>query len=84
MHYHSHVADTLGVTLSNDDGTRRRAAGPAVEPVLVLALECSRPQALSARWRLGGITAITLGRGSDRRFERTGSELAIRVPDRWM
>jgi sigma-54 dependent transcriptional regulator, acetoin dehydrogenase operon transcriptional activator AcoR len=78
------VGDTLGVTLSFDDGARRRSAGPAAEPVLILALECGRPGALSARFRLGNVTAVNLGRGSERKIERAGTELTIRVPDRWM
>jgi transcriptional regulator with GAF, ATPase, and Fis domain len=78
------VGDTLGVTLSYDDGARRRTAGPAVEPVLILALECGRPASLSARYRLGAVTAVNLGRGPDRRSERSGTELTVRVPDRWM
>jgi transcriptional regulator with GAF, ATPase, and Fis domain len=78
------VGDSLGITLSHDDGGRRRAAGPQPEPVLVLALECSRPQALSARYRLADLAAVTIGRGSDRRAERSGAELHVRVPDRWM
>jgi len=84
LHYDRAVGDTLGVTLSYDDGSRRRTDRPVVEPVLILALECSRPGALSARYRLGGITAVNLGRGSDRRAERGSNELTVRVPDRWM
>jgi DNA-binding NtrC family response regulator len=78
------MADTLGVTLSHADAERRRTGLAEPHPLLVLALECSRPQALSARWSLAGLAAVHLGRGSDRRFERTSTELMIRVPDRWM
>jgi DNA-binding NtrC family response regulator len=84
LDYHADVGDSMGTTLSHDEGTHRRVTGPAAEPVLVLALECSRPAALSTRHRLAGLSAINLGRGSERRIERTASELTIRVPDRWM
>ena len=78
------MADTLGVTLSHADAERRRTGLAEPHPLLVLSLECSRPRALSARWSLSGLAAVHLGRGSDRRAERTTSELTIRVPDRWM
>jgi transcriptional regulator with PAS, ATPase and Fis domain len=78
------MADTLGVTLSHADVERRRSGSAEPRPVLVLALECSRPFALAARWGLSGLTAVHLGRGSERKSERTPSELTIRVPDRWM
>src|SRR5262245_3629943 len=78
------MADTLGVTLSHADVERRRSGAAEPRPVLVLALECSRPFALSARWALSGLAAVHLGRGSERKSERTTSELTVRVPDRWM
>jgi len=78
------MADTLGVTLSHADAERRRTGLAEPHPLLVLALECSRPQALSARWSLAGLAAVHLGRGSERRSDRTATELTIRVPDRWM
>jgi transcriptional regulator with PAS, ATPase and Fis domain len=52
--------------------------------VLVLALECSRPRAGSVRYRLNELSGITLGRGGERRAERSGTELTVRVPDKWM
>jgi transcriptional regulator of acetoin/glycerol metabolism len=52
--------------------------------VLVLVLECSRPRAGSVRYRLSDLTGVALGRGPDRRAERTGTELTVRVPDKWM
>jgi transcriptional regulator of acetoin/glycerol metabolism len=52
--------------------------------VLVLVLECSRPRAGSVRYRLNDLTSVSLGRGPERRAERTGTELIIRVPDKWM
>ena len=50
----------------------------------MLVLECSRPRAGSVRYRLNDLTGESLGRGTDRRAERTGTELSIRVPDKWM
>jgi len=50
----------------------------------VLVLECSRPRAGSVRYRLNDLTGVTLGRGPERRAERGGTELTVRVPDKWM
>ncbi|MEZ4359865.1 MAG: sigma 54-interacting transcriptional regulator [Kofleriaceae bacterium] len=51
-------------------------------------MECGRPAALSARFRISKASAIEIGRGDTRRGELvpTGEsvELSIRVPDRWM
>jgi DNA-binding NtrC family response regulator len=52
--------------------------------VLVLVLECSRPRAGSVRYRLNDLTGVSLGRGPERRAEHSGTELTIRVPDKWM
>ena len=78
------MGDSLGTTLSfHEDGNGARS-GPQPEPVLVLVLECGRPRAGSVRYRLHDLTSVSLGRGSDRRAERTGTELTVRVPDKWM
>ena len=63
---------------------RRGESGPRPEPVLVLVLECGRPRAGSVRYRLSDLTVVQLGRGPDRRAEKAGSELTVRVPDKWM
>ena len=82
------MADTAGITLSADDRARRKPGEPARRPQLVLALECSRPGALSARHDLGGVVAVTIGRGRTRTAARSGDaraeELHLGVPDRWM
>jgi transcriptional regulator with GAF, ATPase, and Fis domain len=78
------VGDAQGTTLSFHEDGKSGRLGPRPEPVLVLALECGRPRAGSVRYRLSELTAVSLGRGSDRRAERTGTELTIRVPDKWM
>jgi len=78
------MVDTLGATLSLADDSAGKSDGTVERPALVLALECSRPRALSARYDLGGVNAVILGRGSERRAEREGGELWVKVPDRWM
>jgi ActR/RegA family two-component response regulator len=78
----------FGATLSVDQQTRAQRSAGATEPMLVLALECSRPQALSARYRISRANAVVIGRGESRRGElvpaEDGVEISIRVPDRWM
>ena len=78
------MGDAQGTTLSfHEDGNTHRL-GPRPEPVLVLALECSRPGAGSVRYRLNELSAVALGRGTERRAERAGTELTVRIPDKWM
>jgi transcriptional regulator with PAS, ATPase and Fis domain len=36
------------------------------------------------RYRLNDLTVVHVGRGADRRAEKAGGELTIRVPDKWM
>src|SRR5262245_35108837 len=78
------VGDAQGTTLSFHEDGKSGRIGPRPEPVLVLALECVRPRAGSVRYRLSDLTVVNLGRGPERRAERTGSELTVRVPDKWM
>jgi hypothetical protein len=78
------MVDTLGATLSLADDSAAKSDGTVERPALVLAIECSRPRALSARYDLGGIAAVVLGRGSERKAERTNADLMVKVPDRWM
>ncbi|HWU89487.1 MAG TPA: sigma 54-interacting transcriptional regulator [Kofleriaceae bacterium] len=78
------MGDAQGTTLSFHEDGRVGRTGPRPEPVLVLVLECSRPRAGSVRYRLSDLTSVALGRGPDRRAERSGTELTIRVPDKWM
>ncbi len=78
------MGDAQGTTLSfHEDGHSLRV-GPKPEPVLVLAFECGRPRAGSMRFRLAELSAIAIGRGVDRKAEKTGNELTVRVPDKWM
>jgi transcriptional regulator with AAA-type ATPase domain len=78
------VGDTHGTTLSIHADGKGVRTGPRPEPVLVLALECGRPRAGSVRYRLSELTGVSLGRGTERRAEKAGTELMIRVPDKWM
>jgi transcriptional regulator with AAA-type ATPase domain len=78
------VGDAHGTTLSIHADGKGQRTGPRPEPVLVLALECTRPGAGSVRYRLHDVTVVQLGRGSERQAERSGTELTIRVPDKWM
>jgi transcriptional regulator with GAF, ATPase, and Fis domain len=78
------MGDVQGTTLSLHGDSATGRTGPRPEPVLVLVLECSRPRAGSVRYRLGDLSVVHLGRGTDRRSERTGTELTVRVPDKWM
>ncbi len=78
------MGESQGTTLSFHEDGKAGRVGPRPEPVLVLALECSRPRVGSVRYRLDGLSGVALGRGVDRRAERAGSELTIRVPDKWM
>jgi len=78
------VGDSLGTTLSLHEDGKSGRVGPRPEPVLVLLLECGRPRAGSVRFRLSELTGVALGRGPERRAERTGTELTVRVPDKWM
>src|SRR3954468_8642000 len=78
------VGDTHGTTLSIHADGKGVRTGPRPEPVLVLALECGRPRAGSVRYRLSELTVVQLGRGNDRRAEKAGTELTIKVPDKWM
>ncbi len=78
------MVDTLGATLSLAEDAGPRPDATRLRPALVLALECQRPRALSARYDLGDVAAVVLGRGSERKADRTGAELFVRVPDRWM
>ena len=53
-------------------------------PHLFLEMECDRPLAGPARWRLTGIEQVRLGRGQARRFRAQSLALTIEVPDGWM
>ena len=78
------MGDAQGTTLSFHEDGKSGRIGPKPEPVLVLVLECARPRAGSMRFRLSELTGIALGRGAERRAEKTGTELTVRVPDKWM
>ena len=60
------------------------AAGPRTEllPFLFVALECSRPLAGGMRVALAELDEITVGRGSTRRFVRSGRSAHLSLPDK--
>jgi sigma-54 dependent transcriptional regulator, acetoin dehydrogenase operon transcriptional activator AcoR len=70
--------DTLSLVEATAKAEVRRAAHLALE------MECDRPLAGPARWRLTGIEHVRLGRGQTRRFQLQPRALAIEVPDGWM
>jgi transcriptional regulator with GAF, ATPase, and Fis domain len=75
-------------TLDVDSADNSHPAPPPAQPHLVVALECARPTALSARHRLGQGGTVTLGRGPERAVQRSsdhrGSDLRLSIPDRRM
>jgi transcriptional regulator of acetoin/glycerol metabolism len=73
------IDSTLSVIDREDGGDR-----PATRPGLYVLLECSRPAAGSARYLLGDVSAIEVGRGPERAARRDGDQLALTLPDRWM
>ncbi len=77
------MSETLGNTLSIGPGPSAGNQLPA-EPVLLLALECGRPRAGSIRIRLSSLAAVSVGRGSERSAARDGTNVTVKVPDKWM
>jgi len=82
------AGDTAGTTLSIHDRAGERPGGPQHCPQLVVALECSRPAAMSARYSLAGVHTVHLGRAARRTAERfddgQARKLVVGIPDRWM
>ncbi|HET9158073.1 MAG TPA: sigma 54-interacting transcriptional regulator, partial [Myxococcaceae bacterium] len=70
--------DTFSLTVDDGKGEARRAAQ------LFLELECDRPLAGPARWKLSGVDRAYLGRGASRRARVEGPSLNIEIPDGWM
>jgi transcriptional regulator with AAA-type ATPase domain len=72
-----------GETLSHVDAARRRPVQRGA--YLSLDLECERPLAGPARWRLTGLEQIRLNRGVRRGVHPVGTErLVVEVEDAWM
>jgi transcriptional regulator of acetoin/glycerol metabolism len=51
---------------------------------LVVALDCQALTASPASFSLTGITQVSIGRGSERRFALTGARARLDLPDRWI
>ncbi len=81
-----HACVTVGETLGSTAGPDESGGAGAAGAELVVALECDRPAALSARHALAGVSEVVLGRGGARSAARSGSPevLTVTVPDRWM
>jgi DNA-binding NtrC family response regulator len=74
-----HMLDATMSTLSHSDASR--ASDATVADELILLAECNRPLAGSARHRLVDTEEVLIGRGNDRRVERTPGGLTLRVAD---
>jgi DNA-binding NtrC family response regulator len=67
--------------------TRKRdtTSSPSTEqvpaPFLFLMMECDRPRAAGARYGLGDLDEVLLGRGTTREARREGRRLIVCVPD---
>jgi sigma-54 dependent transcriptional regulator, acetoin dehydrogenase operon transcriptional activator AcoR len=78
------VADVArkGETLSQVETPSREVARGSH---LFLEVECERPSAGPACWRLAGLEQVTIGRGSRRSTRQISSRvLAVEIPDGWM
>jgi transcriptional regulator with GAF, ATPase, and Fis domain len=67
--------------------SNRERAQPTVQSTLYLAINCDRPTAFAARYRLTGTESLSIGRGSDPRIRLDnvdGRAFAMRAPDPWM
>ena len=75
-----------GETLE-EGGVAPGAVLPA-RPQLFLAIEADRPSAGGARYSLGGVAEVVLGRAEERSVRRVaradGDHLTVHVPGRWM
>jgi transcriptional regulator with PAS, ATPase and Fis domain len=81
------VAEQSGITLPHTDGRGRAPGSGPVQPQLFLVLQADQPLAAAARFGLGRIEAVNIGRGTRAasRVEEGGvRRLDLRVADRWM
>jgi transcriptional regulator with GAF, ATPase, and Fis domain len=79
------MSEAFDRTLDVESAGPSERPGARPEPHLVVALECDRPLALSARHRLGPGGTVVIGRGPAREVTRSGDhrglELGLRIPD---
>ncbi len=78
------MADTLDSTTLSLDEHGTGDSSKQTSPALFLLIESDRPLAGSARYVLGGVDEIQIGRGRDRILSRTPDKLRLDVPDRRM
>ena len=83
-HYTVLVGPVLSETRGSTSGPEDNSTEHTISAVLILALECDRPTALSARYELDGVSEVVIGRGQSRSSSRDGGRLSITVPDDWM
>jgi DNA-binding NtrC family response regulator len=78
---------SVSETLTHIGDRDARAPGSPVD-FLYLALECERPLGRSARYALGSVDEVVIGRADERSVKRITENglrrLHIGVPDRWM
>ncbi len=81
------MAGTRNSTLTYDE-SRDRGDDDFPSPVLVVAMECSRPLAAPGRYSIAEVDEVVIGRANDRghlRYSNAGrGGLRIDVPDSWM
>jgi DNA-binding NtrC family response regulator len=79
------MSEAFDRTLDVESAGPSERPGARTEPHLLVALECDRPLARSARHRLGPGGRVLIGRGPTREATRTGdhraTELGLRIPD---
>jgi len=81
------VAEQSGITLPHTDGRARAPGQGPAQPHLFLVLQADQPLAPAARYGLGRVEAVSIGRGpreAVRTEEASVRRLDLHVPDRWM
>src|SRR5262249_16990270 len=51
---------------------------------LIIAMDCQALGAVPEALALGSVNELSIGRGPERKFERTGSRARLDLPDRWI
>src|SRR5262245_61553763 len=74
----------MGHDRTERTGSSRRRGAEHPSPFLVLALEAGRPGAGGARFALGDVDEVRVGRGNERQATRQGRVLLLQVPDKRM
>jgi pSer/pThr/pTyr-binding forkhead associated (FHA) protein len=72
------VDHSVTITKRSADSTGHEAP---LWPRLVIAFECQRPLCPGVRLSLGDVDEVVIGRGAERRWSRSGRQLAVAIPD---